>query len=246
MIPIMKGLREVLKSLRNASLIESVVLRNVLISGFTSGEGLKLDSRNEGGLGYCSFYDIGVRHAKIGILIREDETSFANSNTFFHGFVSGGGFKHCLLVQGGNNNVFNSMIFEPYSSEGGHLVVENGEVTGNDIRIEGIQQPTTVPLVKFESGTSNSMISGLYSGGLTVDEGDNFINFRSGKSLDPKHSGENLFVNACFNGVADNKIPFWEIQGGSVTVSKESAEYMDGHQVVKNYPSSRVFWLFTP
>jgi hypothetical protein len=219
--------------LADNAIVESVVLKNLLLFGFTDGVALKLDAKNGGGISYCSFYDIRIRHAKTGILIQQDETSFVNSNSFFHGSVSGGGFDYCLRVLGGNNNIFNALILEPYASIYGHLVVEKGEIIGHDIRIEGTQQAVTVPLVEFKSNTINSTITGIYSGGLTRDLGDNYIDLKSGKSLDFKNSSENLFVNASFNGVVNNTIPYWEIPGSGVTVEVQNSEILTDHYVLK-------------
>ena len=219
--------------LADSSNVESVILEEVLIFGFGSGVALKLEAKDGGGINYCSFYDVRIRHAKTGILIQEDEGSFVNSNSFYHGAISGGGFDYCLHVVGGNNNVFNATVMEPYSSLKGHLVVEEGQIVGNDIRIEGAQQLATIPLVEFKSNTANSVINGIYSGGLTVDLGNNFINFRSDKSLNYENSNSNLFVNACFNGVKSNTIPFWEISNANVLVTELSPEILPGYQVLK-------------
>lgn len=217
----------------DATLVESVVLRRVLIHGFTDGEALLLDAKNGGGIGYCSFYDVRVRHAHTGIAIRQDAQSFVNSNTFYHGAISGGGFAYGLHVMGGNNNVFNALIIEPYTSTAGHLVVEAGQVVGHDIRIEGAQQPVTVPLISFAAGTYNSFLSGLYSGGLTLDEGDNYLALKSAKSLDAKNSGANAFVNAAFHGVQNNLIPCWQLGNSGMTAETMAPEILPHHQVVK-------------
>ena len=219
--------------LADATGIESVVLDNVLIFGFTDGTGLKLEAINAGGIAYCSFYNVRVRHAGIGINIKQDASSFVNSNSFYHGAVSGGGFDYCLLVQGGNNNVFNATIFEPFTSTYGHLVVEEGEIIGNRIRIEGVQQPTNVPLMEFKANTSNSYISGTYAGGLTLDRGDNFIDFRNGKGLDFYNAGQNLLENAAFKNIDGTAIPYWEVSDASVTVEVLAPDVLEHHNVLK-------------
>ena len=218
--------------LANGSLVESIILDNVLIFGFTDGDALHLKSTNGGGLSYCSFEDLRVRHAKTGIHIEEVGNGFVNSNAFYHGAVSGGGFSHCLFVEGGNNNVFHGTIFEPYSSTIGHLIINQGSITGIDIRIEGTSQPTDLPLIKFEENTYGSRLTGVYSGGLTIDKGDNFINFKSGKSIDFKNASSNLFTNAAFKGVNGNTIPNWEVSAG-VTIEVFASEILDQHQVIK-------------
>ncbi len=218
--------------LANANLIESILLDNVLIFGFTDGDALHLKSQNGGGLSYCSFKDVRVRHAKTGIHIEEASGGFVNSNSFYHGAVSGGGFDDCLHVEGGNNNVFHGTIFEPYSSVNGHLIIDKGSITGIDIRIEGNAQPTTTPLVAFASNTYGSQLTGVYSGGLTLDEGDNFINFKSGKSLDFKNASSNLYTNSGFIGATGTSIPNWDISSG-VIIDVLPSEVLDKHQVLK-------------
>lgn len=218
--------------LANGSLVESILLDNVLIFGFTDGDALHLKAENGGGLSYCTFEDIRVRHAKTGIHIEEGSSGFVNSNAFYHGAVSGGGFDHCLFVEGGNNNVFHGTIFEPYSSNVGHLIIDEGSITGIDIRIEGTLQPIDKPLVKFSTSTYGSRLTGVYSGGLTVDEGDNFINFKSGKSLDFKNASSNLYTNSAFKGFDGTSVPNWDISSG-VTIEVQPAEMLENHQVLK-------------
>jgi hypothetical protein len=64
--------------------------------------GLKLLADEGGAVAYSSFYDVRVRNAKIGIHIVATGvgSSFANSNSFYRGAVSGGGFDYCLLLEG--------------------------------------------------------------------------------------------------------------------------------------------------
>lgn len=214
-------------------LVESVVLENILISGFTSGVGLTLKAEQSGGVTYNSFYDVRIRHAKTGVLITEDETSFVNSNAFYHGAISGGGFDYCLHVKGGNNNVFQGTIIEPYTSEFGHVVVEAGSIIGDEIRIEGVQQPANTPLVHFYPGANESRLTGLYSGGMTIDLGDNFLDLRSGKFMDPFNAGTNLLTNAAFKGVTNNSIPYWDLSGSGITVVSQSAQVINGQNVIE-------------
>ncbi len=212
---------------------ESCVFRNILISGFVGGSGLELKAENSGGIAYCSFYDIRVRHAKKGIHIQQDASSFVNSNSFYHGAVSGGGFDYGLQVEGGNNNVFNGLIIEPYQSVYGHLVVESGSITGNQIRIEGNAQPNTTPLIHCKSGTYGSYIDGIYAGGLTLDRGSNFIKLTSGKAIGVQAPTQNLFLNAALNNIGSTSIPFWSVSGAGVTLQALTPEILPNHQVVK-------------
>jgi hypothetical protein len=95
------------------SILESCHFTNILISGFTDGTALQLKAQNNGGITYCTFDDVRIRHAKTGIHLIQDNTSFVNSNYFNHGAISGGGFDYCMLVEGGDNNIFNGLVMEP-------------------------------------------------------------------------------------------------------------------------------------
>ncbi|RMG79213.1 MAG: hypothetical protein D6714_16745 [Bacteroidetes bacterium] len=213
--------------------VESVRLFNVLIHYFTGGTALHLQAINSGGIAYLTAYNVRIRHAKTGIHISEDATSFVNSNVFHHGAISGGGFDYCLLVDGGNNNQFYGTIFEPGASTYGHIVVNDGEIQGMEIRIEGNSQPATTPLVEFKTGTRNSTLTGTYAGGLTVDNGNNYIGFRSGKAAWYKNARNNLFENATFHGFQNNALPYWDITGTGVTATIQSPELTPHHNVLK-------------
>ena len=122
---------------------------------------------------------------------------------------------------------------EPYSSLKGHILVNKGEIIGNNIRIEGAQQPTNIPLVEFKANTKNSYLYGTYSGGLTVDNGDNSILFKSGKSLGYKNPSSNLFTNASLKGISNNSIPYWEVENSQVTIQNSTDKYKANYNVLK-------------
>jgi len=210
------GAAGALAILADGIIIESCDLANLLISGFATGTALSLHAFNSGGIAFCTFQDIRIRHAKTGIHLLEDPGSFVNSNTFNHGAISGGGFEHCLLAEGGNNNIFNQLVMEPYSSAKGHLTVTKGSITGHDIRIEGMNQPPQVPLIEFAPGTYGSVLTGIYGGGLTVDHGNNSIMLRSGKAIKPANTGTNLFMNPSFKGYSASLLPGWDLGGAGV------------------------------
>jgi hypothetical protein len=212
--------------------VESVRLFNVLIIYFTGGTGLELSSINSGGIAYFTSYNTRIRHAKTGLHITEDATSFTNSNVFHHGAISGGGFDNGILIDGGNNNQFYGTIIEPGTSTNGHIVVNDGEIQCYDIRIEGNSQPATTPLVHFKTDTRNSTITGTYAGGLTIDEGNNYIGFRSGKAVFFKNSRNNLFENASFYGFDGTNLPYWDITNTSTTAI-ESEDLFNENKVLK-------------
>ncbi len=214
-------------------LVESVRIERVHLANFTGGTALRMEATGSGGIAYASIYDLRIRNASRGIRIYQDATSFVNSNSFYHGVISGGGFEYGVLVEGGNNNVFHGMVIEPPGSTGGHLVVRAGEIQGRDIRIEGSAQPATVPLVLFDTGTSHSVVSGTYSGGLTLDRGANFLDFRSVKYMDPAPETANLLENASFHGFANGQLPYWDVTGSGVSIEVLPPELAEGHNVLK-------------
>lgn len=222
--------------LGDGDIVESVRLFNVQIIYFLGGSGLELSAKNSGGVAYLTSYNTRVRHAKTGIHIIEDNSpnAFSNSNVFHHGAISGAGFDQGILIEGGNNNQFYGTIIEPPSSEFGHLVVNAGEIRCNEIRIEGNSQSTDKPLVHFKQDAMNSMVTGTFAGGLVVDEGNNTIDFRSGKSAFYRDSRNNLFENATFYGFSNNSLPYWNIEGSGVTSSIETTEKLfTTHKVLK-------------
>jgi len=214
-------------------LLESVYLFEVLISGFIEGTGLKLYAKNEGGIAYASFNNVRVRHGKIGIHIDHDNKSFVNSNTWNHCQISGGGFKYGFCVDGGNNNILNGVVIEPPSTTHGHLLVSEGEIFGSEIRIEGNEQLSTIPLIKFNKKTKNSTLTGVYAGGLTLDKGNNFINMRSGKAIHYKNSSFNRFKNATFFSSDNITISDWEITGNNIMSEVLAPELSGAHNILK-------------
>ena len=235
-----------IRVLANNDLVENVFLSNVLISNFTNGTGLMLRARNNGGIAYGTFYNVRVRNAKHGYQIYQDAGSFINSNSFYNGVISGGGFKYGIRIRGGNNNVFNGTVIEPPESQSGHLVVENGEIQGKQIRVEGTQQDPDVPLILFADSTSNSTLTGTYAGGLTLDKGNNFINMKSGKAIHFRNASTNLFRNAAFIS-SDSLLPTdWMVSGAGVTTRVLAPELTPLHQVVKITVPAGVTATFEP
>ncbi|MFK7946100.1 MAG: glycosyl hydrolase family 28-related protein [Saprospiraceae bacterium] len=222
-----------LQLLADGYALETVQLSNLLISGFTNGAGIQLEAKNSGGIAYITMYGLRIRHAKVGIHIKEDASSYVNSNAFYHCQISGGGFDYGLLIDGGNNNVFHGLIIEPPSTNEGHLVVNEGEIIGNEIRIEGNSQGATKPLIYFETGTKDSKLTGTYAGGLTLDKGNNYIGLRSGKAIQYRNSNVNKFKNATFFTPNGTTIQDWDITGTGVYFQVLSPELTENHNVLK-------------
>jgi hypothetical protein len=219
--------------LADGRLVENVHIENVLISGFVSGTALKLEAKNSGGISYATFQNIRVRHGKIGFHILENTGSFINSNNWQSCQISGGGFDYGILLDGGNNNAFTSVVVEPPSTAFGHLYVNKGQLNGREVRIEGNAQAAGIPLIYFASTTKNSVITGVYAGGLTLDKGNNFINMPSGKAIAYRNSSTNKFKNAVFFTPNGTDILDWDITGNGVSVSVLSPQLTATHNVLK-------------
>ncbi len=214
-------------------LVENVYLYEVLISGFVGGTGLCLRAVNGGGVYFNSFTNVRVRHGTKGIHIYQDNSSFVNSNSWHYCQVSGGGFDYGMLVEGGNNNNFHGLVIEPYVSTYGHLYVAQGHIYGREMRLEAIQQQEDIPVIYFANKTRNSVISGVYAGGLTLDKGNNLIQMRSGKAIHYKNSSFNKFNNATFFSPDGANIPDWEVSGTYDNVEVEDPQLTDVHNVLK-------------
>ncbi|MEN7551536.1 glycosyl hydrolase family 28-related protein [Rapidithrix thailandica] len=230
-------------------LVESVHLSRVLIYGFTDGSGLVLEGQNQGGIAYASFYDLRIRHAKVGIKIEEDENSFVNSNNFFHGVISGGGFDYGLYVNGGNNNIFYGTVIEPPSSQEAHIYVHTGQIIGNQIRVEGTQQATGVPVIEFDSLSSQSLLTGFYAGGPVINKGDNRIELFASNYAGEGSLSSNLLVNAAFTLADTNALPeYWSVSNSQALLVLSESEYLTGmkaltvqvppYQTCELYPQS--------
>lgn len=219
--------------LGDGELIENTHIENVLISGFTSGTGLRVEAKNNGGVAYAKFSNIRVRHGKIGMHIIQTNNGFVNSNNWYSCQISGGGFDYGILLDGGNNNAFSSVVIEPPNTTYGHLFVNSGQLNGHEIRIEGNTQAAGVPLIYFAPKTKNSVVTGVYAGGLTLDKGNNFVNMPSGKAIAYRNSSTNKYRNSVFFTPNGTSISDWDITGNGVSVSVLSPQLTATHNILK-------------
>jgi len=220
--------------LADGRLLEGINFFDVLISGFVDGTGLDLEAKNSGGIAYATFYHVRIRHGKVGIhLSQGNNGSFVNSNSWYQCQISGGGFDYGLLIDGGNNNVFHGLVIEPPSTTTGHLVVNAGKIFGYEIRIEGNSQSQSIPLIYFARQTRNSIITGVYAGGLTLDKGNNLVDMLSGKAIHYKNSSFNKFRNANFYTPNGTIVEGWVISGNGVGVQVTNPELSDVHNVMQ-------------
>ncbi|MEM6724260.1 MAG: glycosyl hydrolase family 28-related protein [Bacteroidota bacterium] len=217
----------------NGTAVESCNFHNVLITNFTQGIGVKMEATNTSGIAYTTFYNLRVRNAKTGIHIEEQSGSFVNSNSFFHGVISGGAYDYGVRILGGNNNVFHGTVIEPPQTQIGHFVVEGGEVRAHDIRVEGMTQDPSTPLVEFKPGTLNSELSATFGGGGVVDNGNNTVEIKNCKGGYFSNPKGNVFQNSVFNGWDGSDLPHWDISGSGVVATVLAPDQVKGHNVLQ-------------
>ncbi|MEM6801510.1 MAG: glycosyl hydrolase family 28-related protein [Bacteroidota bacterium] len=226
------------------SLVESIRFQRVIIYGFTSGTGLYMFADNDKGVAYSSFYDLRIRHCKIGIHIETAEEGFVNSNSFHKGIISGGGYDKALFIEGGNDNDFWGQVIEPYVTNVAHIYVERGQFIARGLRLEGAQQPSDRPLLYFAPGTNETIIDGTYAGGFILDKGDNELNLSSSNSLNTRNPGTNIIKNSALLGIVNQDIPTWEFSHNNFLMEVLPPEVVDAHRVLKlSIPPGEILYL---
>ena len=209
--------------------VESWLLKDVSIYGYTKGTALKLVGINSGYVAYGYAESLRIRDCLVGIHILDSGggAGFVNTNQFYGGGIAGGGpIDYCIRVQGGNDNRFTGMSVESSSSEIAHISVESGWINF-DGRIEGASQPVDVPLVEFSTGTQSSTIAGVGADGLIIDpDRKNNIKVLSSKSPKPQYSSGNIFDNAGFSGVVASGVTSWDVAGAGVTFSSTASDFV--------------------
>eukprot|EP00041_Stephanoeca_diplocostata_P016213 m.318853 g.318853 ORF g.318853 m.318853 type:complete len:719 (+) comp20291_c0_seq10:218-2374(+) len=187
--------------------IESLVLHEVLFYYYTGGTALHMHATNGGGVAYCSFYDLRFRHASSAIVLESDgiNFSFVNSNTFYGGAISGGGYAYGIHIRGPgsvNNNVFMNIVVEMYASTHGHLVVEGEsswvEVYGS--RFEAKDQTESVPIVSFHDNTSMNVFEAMvgHSWVKVNTHANPRVRVATGKTIAPAGVSRNELLNPTF------------------------------------------------
>lgn len=225
-------------------LVESLIFNRVIVYGFTNGTGIYFYAESDKGVAYSSFYEIRIRHCKIGIHIKTTEQGFVNSNAFTKGVISGGGFDKALFIQGGNNNEFWGQVIEPYQTSSAHIYVERGQIVARGMRIEGANQPSNIPILYFGPGTNESIVDGTYAGGLIMDKGDNYLDLSSSNSINTRNPGTNIIKNAAWLGISGSQIPQWEFSHTNFVMEALDPEVVDGHKVIKiSVPAGEVLYL---
>ena len=219
----------------NATTVESVIMRNVLIIKFMNGPALTLKAENAGGIAYASFENVRIRYAKTGIHLTADSTSFVNSNNFLRGAISGEMTDQAVLAEGPgacNDNKFTGMVIEPPKTDITHVLVKGPKtnVRMHDVRLEGSQMPQDKPLVIIEDDSYGNVMNGML--GHTFVQADfnrnPGIQFTSGKMMSLLPPPNNLIWNAAFSNFDSNlnSMPGWSTDGTdfALTIHKGEAQ----------------------
>jgi len=222
-----------LQILADNRILESVIVKNILVSYFLGGTGLELNAKPNSAIYFSYFKNVRVRHAKIGYHFKEEEGGFINANQFYGGVVSGGGFDHLCVIEGGTSNTLNGTAFDAPNSTAGHFLVKRGEFKGYNIRVEAYTQADGVPLIEFKPKTRNSLMTGNFGGSFVLDQGNNQIEQKDAKSIGVMNSSRNQFQNPAFEGFADDVLPNWQITGTPTCKEVNPSSWMAGYKVLK-------------
>jgi len=225
-------------SQQNAQFTIGAAFNNLFLLNFTNGTSLKLEALISSGMAFCSFENIHIRNAKKGIHIEVDtDGSFINLISFRSITISGTGFEHGILTEGGlTTTSWYGLSLQADCPSAGHLVMNTGSVNIYGIRIESgdLTCNDETLLIHLADNTRGSYIHGSAGKGRIIDKGSSFIDLAGESSIGVRPSGNNLFQNSGFKGIANNNIPFWEFKGPTPSaIAVEGPEWQAHHNVLK-------------
>lgn len=209
---------------------------NLTVYNFTVGTCLKIDATNNSQIRNVLIEDVVFRFPETGMHILADETSTVENITLNNGKI-GGGSHYSLRNQGGTNiNVYGTTFEGTACGSFGHLVVESGNINIYGFRTEstdpvGTCDESEIKIVHFHPHTKGSYIQGLVGEGKVLDEGDNYLDV-TGKNIERRPSGNNVFQNSGFRNVQNNEIPFWDLTGNVYQLNIEAPTFETKHQVL--------------
>ncbi|KAL7453625.1 hypothetical protein ACHAWC_005270 [Mediolabrus comicus] len=227
----------------DASLVESVVVSNIFIYYFLGGPALSLVAKNSGGVPFGNYQNVRIRHAKIGISLSADESSFVNSNSFIAGGMSGGGFDTGVIAQGPgacNDNKFYGMFIEPPDTENTHVYVSGSKTNIKllDVRLEATQKSLDRPIVIVDDTSYGNVMNGFLGhthikANLNRNPGIDLMSHKS-VGLDP--APKNLYWNSAFKGYveSDRMMPGFSLVGtnAALTVLDQTETLFPDHNVI--------------
>jgi len=214
---------------------------DLFLLNFTNGTSIKLEALTSSGIAFSSFENIHIRNAKKGIHIAVDtDGSFINLVTFRSINISGTGFVHGILMDGGLTTTdWYGLSIQADCPSIGHVVLNTGSVNmyGLYIASEAVACSDETVLIQLAENTRGSYIHGSAGKGRIIDEGSSFIDLMGESSIGIRPSGNNLFQNSGFKGFANDDLPFWDFIdcAGCTTPSMaiEAPEWQENHNVLK-------------
>ncbi len=222
--------------------IIGAAFNDLFLLDFINGTSIKLEAFNRAGVAFCSFENIHIRNAKKGIHIAVGtDGSFINLVTFRSINISGTGFEHAVLTDGGLTTTdWYSLSIQTDCPSAGHIVLNTGSVNiyGLHIESEDAACSDETVLIQLAENTRGSYIHGTAGKGRIIDEGSSFIDVTGESSIGIRPSGNNLFQNSGFKGLADNNIPLWDFIDCSgcttpVGIAVEAPAWQENHNVLK-------------
>lgn len=219
-----------------------VVFNDLFLLDFINGTSLKLEALSSSGIAFCSFENIHIRNAKKGIHIEvATDGSFINLVTFRSINISGTGFEHAILMDGGLTTTdWYSLSIQTDCPSAGHIVLNTGSVNMYGLHIESEDAACSdeTVLIQLADNTRGSYIHGTAGKGRIIDNGSSFIDLTGESSIGIRPSGNNLFQNAGFKGLVNNNIPLWDFIAcsGCTTpsgIAIEAPEWQENHNVLK-------------
>ena len=146
--------------------VESTFLSHVFIYFFVGGDALSLVAENGAGIAYTTVQGVRLRHAKTGLKLEADATSFVNTNTFVGGAISGGDFHYGIHATGPgpcNDNKFYGLSIGMHDSEVAHVYVTGSttNVKMENIRLEAADKDMSRPIVIIDDSSYGNVINGI-------------------------------------------------------------------------------------
>lgn len=231
------------------------VFNDLFLLNFTNGTSLQLTALTSSGIAFSSFENIHIRNAKKGIHILVDtDGSFINLVTFRSINISGTGFEHSILTEGGLTTTdWYGLSIQADCPSIGHFVLNTGSVNLYGLLVESGDDACSdeTVLIQLAENTRGSYIHGIAGKGRIIDNGSSFIDLTGESSIGIRPSGNNLFQNAGFKGLVNDDLPLWDFitSSGYTTpsaIATEAAEWQENHNVLKLTIAANQKALFTP
>lgn len=216
---------------------------DLFLLNFTNGTSLKLEALTSSGIAFSSFENIHIRNAKKGIYLEVDtDGSFINLVTFRSINISGTGFEHGILMEGGLTTTdWYGLSIQADCPSVGHITLNTGSVNMYGLHIESGDAACSneTVLIQLAENTRGSYIHGSAGTGRIIDEGSSFIDLTGKSSVGIRPSGNNLFQNSGFKGFTNDEIPFWDFiecsdcSSAPSAIAIEAPEFQENHNVLK-------------